>query len=57
MKSHFLHMLLYSFLVASFFAMLMRDTPRDRLRMGAIIWLAMVGGGLALAFLMYPFPG
>ena len=57
MRSHFAHMLLYASLVSTFFAVLMRQTPRERLRLGALIWLAMVGGGLALAFLMYPFPG
>jgi hypothetical protein len=56
MRSHLLHMLLYSSLVAAFFAILMRQTPRDRLRLGAMIWLAMVGGALILAYLMYPFP-
>jgi hypothetical protein len=49
-------MLLYSTLVAVFFAVLMRHTLRDRLRLGALIWLAMVGGSLILAYLMYPFP-
>jgi hypothetical protein len=57
MRSHFGHMLLYASLVSTFFAVLMRQTPRERLRLGAMIWLAMIGGGLALAFLMYPFPG
>jgi len=56
MRSHFLHMLLYSSLVAAFFAILMRQTLRDRLRFGAMIWLAMVGGAIILAYLMYPFP-
>jgi len=56
MKSHLLHLLLYSFLVSTFFAVLMRDTVRDRLRLGATIWIAMVGGALVLAYLMYPFP-
>jgi hypothetical protein len=56
MRSHLLHMLLYSSLVSAFFALLMRQTPRDRLRLGAMIWLAMVGGALILAYLMYPFP-
>ena len=54
MKSHFLHLLLYSFLVATFFAVLVRDLTRDRLRLGAILWLAMVGGTLAL---YYPLDG
>jgi hypothetical protein len=57
MQSHFLHMLLYSTLVAVFFAVLVRTTRRDRLRLGAVLWLAMVGGGLLLAWVMFPFPG
>jgi len=56
MKSHFLHMLLYSTLVSTFFAVLMRETRRERIRFGAILWLVMVGGGLGLAYLMFPFP-
>ena len=57
MKNHFLHMLLYSTMVSTFFALLVRQTRRDRLRFGAALWLAMVGGALVLAYLMYPFPG
>lgn len=57
MKSHFLHMLLYSTLVSTFFAVLMRETTRGRLRLGATIWLVMVVGALLLAYLMFPFPG
>ena len=56
MRSHFLHMLLYSSLVATFMALLIRHTPRDRLRLGAMLWLLMVGGAMVLAYLMYPFP-
>ena len=57
MQSHFLHMLIYSALVSTFFGTLFRDTLRDRLRLGGLLWLAMVGGALVLAFAMYPFPG
>jgi hypothetical protein len=56
MKSHFLHLLLYSTLVAVFFAALVRRRPVERLRLGGLIWISMVGGTLALAYLMYPFP-
>jgi hypothetical protein len=49
-------MLLYASLVAIFFAALTRRTMRDRMRLGAMIWLAMAGGALILAYLMYPFP-
>jgi len=56
MQSHFLHMLLYSTIVSTFLAMLVRQSGRERLRFGSTLWLAMVGGALALAWLMYPFP-
>jgi hypothetical protein len=56
MQSHFLHMLVYTTIVATFLALLVRDDRRERLRLGLTIWLAMVGGALALAYLMYPFP-
>ena len=47
MRSHLLHMLVYA----------TRQTPRAQLRLGVMLWLAMVGGALFLAYLMYPFPG
>ena len=56
MNSHLLQMTLYSTLVSTFFAVLMRRTRREQLRLGAILWLAMVGGALVLAYLMFPFP-
>jgi hypothetical protein len=55
-SSHFLHLVLYSSIVAIFFAVLLRSRRRERIRLGGIIWIAMVGGTLALAYLMYPFP-
>jgi hypothetical protein len=57
MRSHLLHLVLYAFLVSTFFALLLRTGRRDRLRLGAVLWICMVGGAVALAYLMYPFPG
>ncbi len=57
MRSHLLHMLLYSAVVSTFLAFVFRHEARSRLRFGATTWLVMVGGALALAYLMYPFPG
>jgi len=54
--SHFLHMLVYSTLVSAFFALLLRNGKREQLRLGAVLWLSMVGGALVLAWLMFPFP-
>ena len=56
MKSHLFHMLVYSMIVAVFLAVLARRDMRSRVRLGLTLWAAMVGGALALAYLMYPFP-
>ena len=56
MGSHFLNMLVYSTLVSAYFGVLVRRQGRDQLRLAALIWSAMVGGTLILAFVMYPFP-
>jgi hypothetical protein len=55
-KSHLFHLLLYATIVAVFFAVLLRIDQRARLKVGAALWLAMVGGALGLAWLMFPFP-
>ncbi len=57
MRSHLFHMLLYSAIVAVFFAVLLRRDIRSQLRLGGILWTSMVGGALLLAYLMFPFPG
>ena len=57
MKSHLFHLILYSTLVAVFFAVLIKSDRRERLKFGGLIWIAMVGGAFALAMLMAPFPG
>ena len=56
MPSHFLHLLIYSTLVSAFFGALLRRRRVDQLRLASTIWAAMVGGTLALAYLMFPFP-
>jgi hypothetical protein len=55
-KSHVLHLLLYSTLVAGFFGALVRRKAAEQLRFAVIIWLVMVGGAVLLGYLMYPFP-
>lgn len=57
MRSHLLHLLLYATLVSTFFALLARRTRRERWRLGTLLWCGMVLGTLALAWLMFPFPG
>lgn len=56
MVSQFLHLLLYSTIVAVYFGALVRRELREQVKLAAWIWLAMVGGTLVLAWVMYPFP-
>jgi uncharacterized membrane protein YfcA len=53
---HFVIMTLYAFLVSAFFALLWRQERRERWKLFAILLASLVLGGLAVAWLMYPFP-
>jgi uncharacterized membrane protein YfcA len=54
--SHFLLMVLYALLVSLFFAVLWRRRRREQVKLFLQFFLGMVGGGLLLAWIMYPFP-
>jgi Na+/proline symporter len=56
MLSHFFLMVLYAFLVSLFFSVLWRRTRREQVILFLQLFLGMVLGGLAVAWLMYPFP-
>ncbi len=53
---HFLIMTLYAFLVSAFFALLWRVDRKERWRLFGTLIGSLVLGGLAVAWLMYPFP-
>jgi cytochrome bd-type quinol oxidase subunit 2 len=54
--SHFLLMVLYALIVSLFFTLLWRRERREQIKLFLQIFLGMVGGGLLVAWLMYPFP-
>jgi cytochrome bd-type quinol oxidase subunit 2 len=54
--SHLLLMVLYALLVSAFFALLWRRERKERIKLFVQLLLSMVGGGLLVAWLMYPFP-
>jgi hypothetical protein len=56
MLSHFFLMVLYAFLVSAFFTLLWRRRRREQVKLFLQLFLGMVGGGLLVAYLMYPFP-
>jgi len=51
--SHLGVMVLYAAAVAVVFAMLMRDESPDQLHLGARVFAGLVGGGLAVGWVMY----
>lgn len=54
--THFLLMNLYALLLGVYFATLWRREPKAQLVLFAKIYFGLVLGGLAVAWLMYPFP-
>jgi cytochrome bd-type quinol oxidase subunit 2 len=56
MLSHFLLMVLYALIVSLFFTLLWRRDRREQVKLFLQIFFGMVGGGLLVAWLMYPFP-
>lgn len=56
MTSHFFLMALFAGFVSVVFAALMRDQPRDQVRLGAMLFAGFVLAGVVLGWLMYPIP-
>jgi len=56
MRSHLLNLLIFSALVSTVFATLLRDTTRDRVRFGALAFAAFVLSTLAIGWLTNPWP-
>jgi hypothetical protein len=56
MRSHLLNLLVFSGLVSTVFATLLRDTTRDRARFALMAFAAFVVSTLAIGWLTNPFP-
>jgi len=54
--SHVLLMLLFAFFVSVVFAVLLRDTPREQIRTGAMMFGGFMAAAVVLGWLMYPLP-
>jgi uncharacterized membrane protein len=54
--SHFLLLALFAFYVSLIFAVLMRDEPRQQLRLGGLLFGGFLGVAFVLGWLMYPLP-
>jgi hypothetical protein len=56
MRSHLVNLLLFSGLVATVFAMLLRDQTRERIRFGLLAFAAFVLSTLVIGWITNPFP-
>lgn len=54
--SHFFLMVVYALIVSLFFTLLWRRDRREQVKLFLQLFVGMVGGGLLVAWLMYPFP-
>lgn len=56
LRTHVVLMFLYALATAAFFALLWRESRRDRLRSFLIIFFSLFLGAIALGWMMYPLP-
>jgi hypothetical protein len=56
LRHHLVLMFLYAAATGVFFAALWRETRQERIRTFLTIFCALFFGGIALGWLMYPFP-
>jgi protein-S-isoprenylcysteine O-methyltransferase Ste14 len=55
-SSHFVLLVIFAFFVSLIFAVLTRDSPREQVRVGGIIFGSFLAAAIVLGWLMYPFP-
>lgn len=56
LQNHVILMFLYSVATALFFSLLWKPRGRERNRFFVVLFLSLFAGGLALAWIMAPFP-
>ena len=56
LRNHIVLMVLYALATALFFALLWKHERREQVRFFLFVFFALVIGGIALAWVMYPFP-
>jgi len=56
MASHLFLMAMFAFFVSLVFAVIAKDTPREQLRYGGLMFGGFLVTAFVLGWLMYPFP-
>ena len=56
LRQHVTLMFIYAVAAALFFALLWKQTREERIRFFVLVFAALFAGGIALGWVMYPFP-
>jgi hypothetical protein len=56
LRNHIVLMILYALGTGVFFALLWKETRAERIRFFLLVFFSLVLGGIALAWMMFPFP-
>ena len=56
LRNHIALMMLYALATALFFALLWKRDRKERIRFFLFVFLSLFFGGIALGWVMYPFP-
>jgi hypothetical protein len=56
LRNHIVLMFIYAVATSLFFALLWKNTREERLRFFFLVFSALFIGGIALGWVMYPFP-
>ena len=56
LRSHFFLMFVYALATALFFTLLWKSERREQIRFFLFVFLSLFLGGIALAWVMFPFP-
>ena len=56
MQSHFLLMAIFAFFVSLVFAVIAKDSLREQLRFGGLMFGGFLASAIVLGWLIYPFP-
>lgn len=56
MRSHIVLMFIYAVMAGVFFSFLWKEGKKERLRFFVVVFCSLFLGGIALAWVMFPFP-
>lgn len=56
LRNHIVLMFIYAVATGLFFSLLWKDTRSERIRFFLLVFVSLFFGGIALGWIMYPFP-